>query len=68
MNKDVVIIFSYEIQDILQKNNYRIDSDSYEQICSSSPQISRIKYSPYGDYFEIWTKDEYYWKINVYRK
>ena len=61
-------MYSCEIEEALRKHNYNIDSDTYIIICSTSPQIVRVKYDPYGQYFEIWTNDNYYWKFNVYRK
>lgn len=60
-------MYSYEIQQILDLNNHNIDSETYINICSTSPQITRIKYELYGNYFEIWASDGY-WKFNVYRK
>lgn len=56
-------MYSHEIQSILEQNSYVISVDTYMNICSTSNQISRIKYEPYGNYFEIWTRDNYYWKF-----
>lgn len=61
-------MYSYEIDKILESQNYNIDSESYINICNTSPQISRVKYDPYDNKYEIWTSDNYSWKINVYRK
>lgn len=61
-------MYSYEIDNILKSKNYNIDSNMYMNICSASPQIIRIEYEPYGNYFRIWTDDGYYWKFSVYRK
>ena len=36
----------------------------YIDVCSS-PQIIRTHYDAFGDYFEIWTDDRYYWKFQV---
>ena len=57
-------MYPREIDKILDSNNYTIKSDVYNEICKSS-QISRVKYEPFGDYFEIWTKDNYCWKFTV---
>ena len=57
-------MYSWEISQILEQNNYNVTVDVYNEICKSS-QISRVKYEPFGDYFEIWTKDNYYWKFQV---
>ena len=57
-------MYSWEISQILEQNSYNVTVDVYNEICKSS-QISRVKYEAFGDYFEIWTKDDYYWKITV---
>lgn len=61
-------MYSHEIDQTLKSENYNIRSDTYLRICDSSPQITHIKYDPYSDSFELWSTDNYYWKINVYRK
>lgn len=61
-------MYSYEIDKILEFQNYNIDSETYINICDTSPQISRVKYDPYDNKYDIWTNDNFYWKINVYRK
>lgn len=60
-------MYSWEINQFLEHRNYNIDSEDYLKICNSSNQISKIKYEPFGDYFEIWTNDNYYWKFSVYK-
>ena len=50
-------MYSYEIDSIMKKNNYIISDNTYIDICSTSPQIVRTHYEPYGDYFEIYTED-----------
>lgn len=57
-------MYSWEISQKLQSQNYIVSSGDYIKICKSS-QISRVKYEPWGDYFEIWTNDGCYWKIKV---
>lgn len=61
-------MYSYEIDKTLKFRNYNIDSETYIDMCSTSTQISRVKYDPYDNKYEIWTNDNYYWKFNVYRK
>lgn len=61
-------MYSCEINQILELQNYNIDSETYINICDTSPQISRVKYDPYDNKYDIWTNDNFYWKINVYRK
>lgn len=60
-------MYSYEIDQILKSQNYNINSETYENICSTSPQISRAKYDSYENKCEIWTDDNYYWKFNIYK-
>ena len=61
-------MFSWEISQILLENNYNIDSETYLYICSTSPQLTRIKYDAWSDSFEMWDGENNYWKLNVYRK
>lgn len=61
-------MYSYEITKTLESQNYNIDSETYMDICNTSPQISRVKYDPYDNKYEIWTNDNFYWKFNIYRK
>lgn len=58
-------MYSYEIDQLLKENKYNIPSTAYERLLSS-PQIDHVKYSPYGDEFEVWTSDGWYWKFNIY--
>lgn len=60
-------MYDWEITNILQQNQYKIDSETYLHICSTSPQLNHIKYEPYGNFFEMWS-NENYWKFSVYRK
>ena len=62
------MMYSSEIDQIIEPQYYNIDSETYIDICNTSPQISRVKYDPYNNEYEIWTNDNFYWKINVYRK
>ena len=61
-------MYSNEIDQTIKSNNYIIDSNTYVHFCNTSPQISRVKYEPFDNKYDIWTNDNYYWKINVYRK
>lgn len=63
-----MIMYSHEIDQTLKSHNYNIDSDIYLHICDSSPQVTHIKFDPYDRLFHLWTNDNYYWKIKVYRK
>ena len=62
------MMYSCEINQFFEQRNYNIDSEDYIKICNSSNQISKIKYEPFGNYFEIWPGDGYYWKITVYER
>lgn len=61
-------MFSWEINQTLESQNYNLDSETYINICRTSPQISRVKYDPYLNSYEIWTNDNNYWKFSVHRK
>lgn len=50
-------MYTWEINKILEENNYSIDSRTYGTICSTSPQIDHIKYDAWNNNFEIHTKD-----------
>ena len=61
-------MFSWEIDKILNENDFAINAETYIQIISTSPQIIHIHYEAFGDYFEIWTEDRYEWKFKVFRE
>ena len=61
-------MYSWEIQNKLQKENYILTGEEYIDICKNSPHISRIKYNDFGDSYEMWTTDNYYWKFSLTRK
>ena len=61
-------MYSWEIDSVMKQSNYTISSDAYINICSTSPQIIRIHYEAFGDYFEIYTEDNYYWKYRVVKE
>ncbi len=61
-------MYSHEIDQSLESQNYNIDSETYIDICNTSPQISRVRYDPYDNKYEIWTNDSYYWKLDIHRK
>lgn len=61
-------MYSYEITQTLESQDYNLDSGTYINICHTSPQISRVKYDPYSNSFEVWTNDNSYWRFSVHRK
>lgn len=58
-------MYSHEIDKTLKLHNYNIKSDTYLEICKTSPQISRIKYEPFQNKFTIWTNDNWNWTFQV---
>lgn len=60
-------MYSYEINDILLKNNYIITPDIYMELTTTSPQIKHIKYNPYSNNFEMWD-EENYWNFKVIKE
>lgn len=58
-------MYSHEIQEVMERYNYHLPAVEYLNIELTSPQISRVKYEPYGNFFEIWTKDGFYWKFDI---
>ena len=61
-------MYSYEIDSIMKQNDNTISVNTYINICSTSPQIIRTHYEAFGDYFEIYTEDRYYWKFRVVKE
>lgn len=61
------ILYSWEIEQLLQMRNYFITVQEYLKISDikENPQISEIKYEPFSDDFNIWTKDQYHFKFKV---
>lgn len=58
-------MYSYEITNIMNQQNFNIDPNIYINIIQTSPQIDRVIYKPFGNYYEMWDKDGCYWKFNV---
>lgn len=63
-------MYSEEIDELIKLREYIISNYEYLKICNESPQINRVKYEEDGSGYDynIWTKDNYYWKVKVYRK
>lgn len=61
-------MFSWEINQIMESNNYNVDSETYLHIIDTSPQIKYVGYKPFGNYFEITDDQDNYWKFTVYKK
>lgn len=62
-------MYSHEIQRTLENYNYNLPASKYDEVCNpnNNPQISRLKYESFGNYFEMWTNDNHYWKFNIVR-
>lgn len=63
-------LYSYEIQYLMEIRDYILYSYEYLEAFNPlySTQIARLKYEPFGDYYECWTMDNYYWKFKVKKK
>ena len=49
-------MYTWEIQQQLERNNYYIESELYLKIVKS-PQVNYVKYEPYGNQFHMTTSD-----------
>lgn len=58
-------MYSHEVEQLLKIRNYLITYKEFIQITKSSPQINHIKYNPFEDNIEMWTTDNYYFKLKV---
>lgn len=61
-------MYSYEIQKLLEIKQFLLESKEYLEICEKSPQIIRITYDSFNDFFTIKTNDNYEFKFKVRRK
>ena len=60
-------MYSWEIHTELERNNYVISVEIYNKICES-PQVLKIKYEPFGDSYELYTTDGYYWRFKIVKE
>ena len=58
-------MYSDEIEKLLRYKNYIINYKEYCNIVDTSPQIDHIKYNPYEDNIDMYTTDNYYFKVKV---
>lgn len=59
-------MYSWEIDRKMRESNFDVVCADYMHICSTSPQISRVRYVPGEEMFEMWTHDDFYWKFKVH--
>lgn len=57
-------MYSYEILELLKRNNNVLNINDYIKVCQSS-QIIKVKYSSFFNNYEVWTNDNYYYKFSV---
>lgn len=58
-------MYTWEIQQQLERNNYYIESELYLKIVKS-PQVNYVKYEPYGNQFHMTTSDGLDVRFTVY--
>ena len=58
-------MYSHEVEQLLKIRNYLITYKEFIQITKSSPQINHIKYNPFEYNIEMYTTDNYYFKIKI---
>ena len=67
MEKNCVIMYSYEIQRYLEERNYLLNTEELLQVIdiSINTQIYYISYNAEYNYYEIRTRDGYSFKFGV---
>ena len=60
-------MYSWEIQQLMEYKNYLLTCKEYIDMFYGSPQITRVRYNPYSNDYELWTNDNYYTKFKVYK-
>ena len=58
-------MYSWEIKNLLELKKYLICANEYINICSTSPQITRVKYEASSNTFKIDTNDNYQFIFKV---
>lgn len=68
--KGVNILYSWEIEKLLQMKNYLLEVQEYLEISDikKNPQITRVKYDAYQDSFSIETGDNYNFNFKVKKR
>ena len=60
-------MYSWEIKKFIEERNYELTQEEINWIINinNSPQISEIRYHPYTNTYEIFTRDAYYMAFKV---
>ena len=58
-------MYSWEIQQLMEYKNYLLTCKEYIDMVFGSSQITRVRYNPYSNDYEIWTTDDYYVRFKV---
>lgn len=60
-------MFSYEIDEFLRSRDWNVSKSDYLYVTDRelSPQICRVTYTPFGEYFTMWTNDGFCWKFCI---
>ena len=60
-------VYSTEIDNYLRSKNWYLTKEEYIYVSNieASPQISRLKYEPFGNSFYMETKDGYNWSFRI---
>lgn len=53
-------MYDYELGRYLNERNFVLSNREYVYVCDSCPQIAKVKYEPFGNYFELWTEEKYF--------
>ena len=61
-------MYSSEIDRLLKIRQNLITCSEYFEILSTSPQIDHVKYNPNDDTTEMYTNDNYHFKIKIKQK
>lgn len=60
-------MYSHEIEGYIKQHNYRLNTQQLEFLMDTRehPQINHIKYNDWTHEYEMWTKDNFYFKFQV---
>lgn len=61
-------MYDNELGQYLDSKGYSLSTDEYLYVCYTCPQINKVKYDAFSDYFEVWTDDKGYFRFEVFNK